>query len=225
MNKTLFSFGFVLFLILPSAGLFNSMQAMDIVDGLPAIVNSSDPSCTVIHGSDGRTIDIVGGTSFSGSSTGRAKGNSYRIDMNVTLTEAEFWLNFNDSQTLTYYVFVCPDEFGTYDEVYRNSELVSGTGAGWYSSGPVSIDMDAVNHYIIIVSWNGNMTYYYDIGDSLSTSFGAYVHGYALGSDPLPASFESTSNDTAIYYQRLTTVENTALEMFTWGAIKAVLSD
>jgi hypothetical protein len=69
------------------------------------------------------------------------------------------------------------------------------------------------------------MTYYYDTGDSLSTSFGAYVHGYASGHDPLPASFESASNDQAIYYQRLNTVENTALEMSTWGAIKATLSN
>ena len=225
MNKPLFSLSFILFLILSTAGLLNNVQSMNVVDGLPAIIDNCDPAGTVIHGSDGRTIDIVGGTSVSGSSSGRAKGNSYRIDMDVTLTEAEFWLNFNDSQTLTYYVFVCPDEFGTYNEVYRNSESVSGTGAGWYSSGPVSIDMNAGSHYINIVSWDGNMTYYYDTGDSLSTSFGAYVHGYALGSDPLPASFESTSNDQAIYYQRLNTVENTALEMYTWGAIKAVLSD
>lgn len=201
------------------------MQAMDLVDGFPAVIDNCDPAGTVIHGSDGRTVDIVGGASLSGSSTGRAKGNAYRIDMDITLTEAEFWLDFSDSQILTYYVFVCPSEFGTYSEVYRNSETVVGSGAGWYSSGPVSIDMDFGNHYIVIVSWDGNMTYYYDRGDSLSTSFGAYVHGYASGYDPLPASFESTSNDQAIYYQRLNTIENTALDRTTWGAIKAVHTD
>jgi hypothetical protein len=125
---------------------------MDIIDGFPTLIDNCDPAGTVIHGFDGRTIDIVGGTSFSGSSTGRAKGNSYRIDMDVTLTESEFWLNFGDTQILTYYVFVCPDEFGTYSEVYRNSESVNGTGADWYSSGSVSIDLNAGNYYINIVS-------------------------------------------------------------------------
>lgn len=222
MNKIHFLFVFLLFLILHVAGLFNNMQAMDLVDGFPAVIDNGDPAGTVIHGSDGRTIDIVGGTFVSGSTTGRAKGNSYRIDMDVTLTEAEFWLNFSDTQILTYYVFVCTSEFGTYSEVYRKSETVVGTGAGWYSSGTVSIDMDLGYHYIIIVSWDGNMVYYYNTGESQSTSFGAYVHGHASGYDPLPASFESTSNDQAIYHQRLNTVENTALDRTTWGAIKAV---
>ncbi|MCD4776807.1 MAG: hypothetical protein K8S15_12250 [Candidatus Aegiribacteria sp.] len=225
MNKQLFSLGFFLFLILPAAGLLNNMQAMDVVDGFPTVIDNCDPAGSIIHGSDGRTVDIVGGTSFSGSSTGRAKGNAYRVDMDITLTEAEFWLDFSDSQILTYYVFVCPSEFGTYSEVYRNSEIVVGTGAGWYSSGTVSIDLNTDNYYINIVSWDGNMTYYYNTGDSLSTSFGAYVHGYASGYDPLPASFESTNNDQAIYCQRLNTIENTALDMTTWGAIKAVHTD
>lgn len=221
MNKALLSVSFVLFLILPAAGLLNDIQAMDVADGLPAVIENCDLNGTVIHGSDGRTIDIVGDTSHSSSGFGRAKGNSYQVDMEVTLNEAEFWLDFNGSQTLTYYVFVCPDEFGTYNEVFRNSETVNGTGAGWYSSGSVSIDLSAGNHYIIIVSWDGEVTYFFDTGDSQTTSFGSYTHGYATGYDPLPSSFESLSNDTAIYHQRLTTVEITALDMSTWGAIKA----
>ena len=52
------------------------------------------------------------------------------------------------------------------------------------------------------------MTYYYGTGESQVVSFGEHVHGYATGTHPLPASFSSTSNDQAIYHQRLTTDVN-----------------
>lgn len=167
----------------------------------------------------GRTEDIVGDTSNSGTASGRAKGNSYQVDIDVLLEEMEFWLNFSTTQTLTYYVFHCPDEFGTYTEVFRESGSVSGTGPGWYSSGPVAIDLSAGSHYIIAVSWDGSLTYYYGTGDSQAVSFGYHTHGYATGYDPLPASFQSMSNDQAIYHQRLST-STTALEHSTWAGIK-----
>jgi len=154
-------------------------------------------------GSD--TIDVVGDTSGGSSGAGRAKGNSYRVDTSVVLNDAEFYLTFSDTQTLTYYVFESSVEFGTYTEIHRNSQSVTGTGTAWYSSGPLSVPLAAGMHYIIAVSWTGTTGYFYGVGDTQATSFGAYVHGYATGYDPLPSSFSSTSNDQAIYHQRITT--------------------
>lgn len=190
------------------------------LDGVPAAGEYGNQPGNFFTAADGSTVDIVGDTSNSSSATGRAKGNSYQVDTGVILEEMEFWLNFTSTQTLTYYVFVCPEEFGTYTEVYRDSETVTGSGAGWYSSGPVSVQMDAGYHYIIAVSWNGTLAYYYGIGDLQEVSFGYHTHGYAAGYDPLPSSFESTSNDQAIYHQRLTT-GTLALQKSTWGGIKA----
>ena len=170
----------------------------------------------------GRTVDIVGDASNAATNVGVAKGNSYRVDMGVVLNRAEFWLNFSSTQTLTYYLFSCPSEFGVYSEVWRDSETVTGTGAGWYPSTAIDLDLSPDNHYIIAVSWNGTMTYYYGVGDEQPVSFGSYVHGYATGSDPLPSSFSSTSNDQAIYHQRLTTNETTPAAGSTWGEIKAL---
>jgi hypothetical protein len=82
--------------------------------------------------------------------------------------------------------------------------------------------MTAGTYYIIAVSWSGTLTYYYNVGDTQATSFGAHVHGYATGTHPLPASFSSTVNDQAIYHQRLTTDLATPVEPLTWGGIKAV---
>jgi len=168
-----------------------------------------------------RTIDIVGDASNPATGTGLAKGNSYRVDVGAVLNLAEFWLNFSNTQTLTYYVFVGNQEFGVYNEVWRDSEEVTGSGSGWYPSTPINVDLEQGLYYIIAVSWNGSMTYYFGVGDEQPVSFGSYVHGYAIGSDPLPESFESMSNDQAIYHQRLTTNESTPVGDSTWGEIKA----
>ena len=220
MKPTLLLTVFAFLVAVSAVGLADPVEVM--IDGSPAIAESANLPAKTEQGADGRTIDVVGDASNSSSGTGLAKGNAYRVDVNVILDEVEFWLNFSTTQIVTYYVFTSPVEFGTYTEVYRDSEMVSGTGAGWYSAGTVSVALYAGNHYIIAVSWDGFMTYYYGAGDSQDTSFGAHVHGYATGENPLPGSFESMSNDYAIYYQRLMTTTVTAVEESTWGGIKAL---
>jgi hypothetical protein len=152
-----------------------------------------------------QTVDVVGDASNSAQGTARAKGNAYRVDADTTLTLVECWLQFTSAQTLTYYVYDSPSEFGTYTQVRSVSLAVQGTGAGWYASPPLAVPLSSSMHYIVAVSWSGNLTYFYGTGDSEATSFGAHVHGYAVGSDPLPFTFSSTSNDQAIYHQRITT--------------------
>jgi len=224
MKATLLRSILALSLVIPAAALLAAPRAGGEIalDGMFANIELVDLPGMTITGEGGRPIDIVGDTSNSGSGAGRAKGNAYRVDTSVVLNEAEFWLNFTSTQTLTYYVFNSPVEFGTYTEVYRASETVTGFGAGWYSSGPLCIPLDAGQYYIIAVSWNGSLTYYYGTGDSQATSFGAHVHGYATGYDPLPTSFQSTVNDQAIYHQQLTTGGASPVDDSTWGAIKSL---
>lgn len=194
-----------------------------VLDG----IEMPDDVCTVpCHwwgGTEALAVDIVGDTSHSNSAAGRAKGNSFEITDYRAIDELEFWLDFTSTQTLTFYVFEGPQEFGTYTEVYRSSQQVTGTGPGWYSSGPVgSTEMYPGQHYIIAVSWDGTLTYFYGTGDSQPVSFGSQTHGYATGYDPLPSTIQSTSNDQAIYHQRITT-SNLSLDRDTWAGIKAVL--
>jgi len=203
-----------------SVALADPVEGM--VDGSIATTSALDLPAKTEQGADGRTIDVVGDASNTGSGAGRAKGNAYRVDGDVTLDEAEFWLNFTSTQELSYYVFSSAVEFGTYTEIYRDTETVTGSGAAWYSTGTVAVPLYAGTYYIIAVSWDGSMTYYYGTGESQNTSFGAHVHGYATGFHPLPASFSSTSNDQAIYHQRLSTTLVTPVEESTWGGIKAL---
>lgn len=204
-------------LLLPAVVLAQSAM----LDGQPTTIPGPNLPANTTGGGDRSVVDIVGDTSNYATDPGRAKGNAYRIHTSVVLSEAEFWLDFSDLQTLTFYVFESPEEFGTYTEVYRQSAAVTGSGVGWYTSGPLAVTLMADTHYIIAVSWTGTMTYYFGSGDSQDTSFGAYVHGYASGYDPLPPSFDSLTNDYAIYHQQLTTDTPVAVEASDWSGVKA----
>jgi hypothetical protein len=207
---------FALFLLLPAIGFSQAIQVQEgisyILDGdhLTVTPGEQPEKSSLSSGTRGSgfwdTIDVVGGTdNKSSNKVALAKGNAYRVDIDVYLTQAEFWLEFSTTQTLMFYVFTSPGEFGTYNKIFESSKVVTGTGATWYSSGAISVPMPKDNHYIIAVSWDGTLSYFYNSGDSEFTSFGEHVHGHALGTHPLPQTITSNSNDKAIYHQRLTT--------------------
>jgi len=177
------------------------------VDGTRQAMVSSPvkPSTVSPYDRAGRAVDTVGGMASSSSGIALAKGNAYRVDTATTLEMMEFYLDFTGAQLLQYYLYESAVEFGTYTQIWMHSETVTGTGQTWYSSGPVNIPLVAGMYYIIAVSWDGTCGYWYNIGDSQSTSFGAHVHAYPGGTHPLPGTISSTVNDQAIYYQRLTT--------------------
>jgi hypothetical protein len=209
-----------LLLVIPTTGLADPVRV--VIDGSPFAIELVNLPARTLEGDDGRTVDVVGGLDNMSSNTGRAKGNAYRVDISVTLDEVDFWLNYTGAQTLTFYVFTSPVEFGTYTEIYRDTEVIDGVGPSWYSTGMISVPLTAGGYYIIAVSWDGYMTYYYNTGDSQATSFGAEVFGYATGFNPLPSSFSATVNDQAIYYQRLMTTMVSPVEESTWGKVKAL---
>lgn len=121
-----------------------------------------------------QVIDTLGGTTPA-SGVGRAKGNSYEIVSATTLIEAEFMLEFTGVQTLRFTVHSSPTEFGTYTEVFQRSAQVTGTGLDYYSSGPVSVPLVESEHYIVAVSWDGSMGYFYGTGDTVPVSFGNHT--------------------------------------------------
>ena len=156
--------------------------------------------------------DVIGGTDNSSlANPWDGKGNVFRIDSSVFLREHEFFLNFSGSQSISYYVYRSPSEFGTYDLVQSNSILHNGIGDAWYSSGPINVMLHSADHYLLAFSYDSSTTpvttYYFNTAETLPVSFGAYVHGFATGVHPLGATVNSGSNDQAVYYHRITTTE------------------
>jgi hypothetical protein len=153
------------------------------------------------------TVDVVGGTTNSATGSGLAKGNVYRIDTTVNLLNFEALLHFSGTETLEFYVFKNSSEFGNYSLVTSTSFAATGTGVDtFYSSGILNTALNSGSWYNLAVSWSGMAnTYYFNVGDSQATSFGAQVHGFATGTHPLGATIFDNANDQAIYFQRVTT--------------------
>lgn len=164
-------------------------------------------------GSSAATTNTVGGADFLGTINGpwddyiyNAKGNAFRVDTSVRLLQEEFYLGFSGQQTVSFYVFESPVEFGTYSRVFSNSVSMVGQGDRWCSSGAIDVPMHAGRYYITAFSMPGDAFWcYYNIADSQSVSFGADVHAFATGFHPLGTTLSSTTNDRAVYYERLTT--------------------
>ena len=170
------------------------------------------------------TVDIVGSTTNnSGPNPWDAKGNVYRVDQSVILTEQEFHLQFQGHQTINYYVYSSPTEDGEFNLIQSNMVVHAGAGQNWYSSGPLSVPLQAGQYYLLGFSFPSNtpppVTYYFATGDSQDVSFGSQVHGFATGFHPLGPTVLTGGNDQAIYYQRLTTVPEPA----TWLTCAAAL--
>jgi hypothetical protein len=171
----------------------------------------------------GQTVDIVGDMSLNATDSSVAKANVYRIDTAATLRQQEMRLNFSGAMTLTFSVHRSAAEFGVYTRVQTNSVATTGTGLGWYSSGPIVVPMDAGAYYMVGVSWPGSSQYFFDSEDQQPVSFGAHVHAHATSLHPLGNSVTSSVNDFAVYNQRLTTgiPEPTTGALLALGAVVA----
>ncbi len=197
--------------------------AAAVTDGRPGEARGPLPAGQPPAPDGIQALDTVGNTSNSNSDRARAKGNAYRVDADRVLIEQQFYLNFTGTQTLCFYVYESPVEFGTYQQIQESSHAASGQGAAWYSSGPISVPLDAGKYYIVAVSWDDLLRYYYGEGNSQPVSFGAQVHGYAVGSHPLGPTLSSRSNDYAIYHQRLLTIpEPASLSLLALGALASL---
>lgn len=164
------------------------------------------------------TIDTIGSDLESGSPAApywwTAKGNAFHVDTDRILIEQEFFLEFIGPMTVDFGVYKSPVEFGTYQQVQANSVALEGEEqAAWYSSGGINVTLDAGHFYIMAVSFPDTLTYFYsqrDPNDEIAVSFSSLVHGFATGYHPLGGTIESTVNDCAVYYQRLTTIPEPA---------------
>lgn len=151
-------------------------------------------------------IDVVGGLSTSAQANPyNAKGNVFRMTAQRLITEQEFYLDFTGPRTINYYVYQSDAQFSTYSLIHSAAVNHVGTGPGWYSSGGIGVTLLNNNYYLLAFSFDSGVTYYFNSGQSQSTSFGLQENGYSVGSHPLGSTVTTSVNDLAIYYHRITT--------------------
>jgi hypothetical protein len=177
-------------------------------------------------------VDTIGSTDVSGATTAASpfhgKGSLFRVDHDVTLTQQDFYLFFTDSKTATFCVYESGSgsQMGDYTQIQSNQVALTGDGSGWYSSGPINVPLQAGHYYITAFSMPGSFTSYWTGSvDSLTVSFGQQLSGISTIGDPAPTTLSISSDNKAIYYQRLTTMvpEPTAIGLLGLG-IAAILA-
>ncbi len=179
-------------------------------------------------GDGDKWIYEVGSITGKQTLAGQARGNVYRIFQDAELLEWDVWLDFVDQQDLTFSVHVADADLGSYASVFSRSTTVQGRGPGWYGSGELGLSLEAGRHYLVAVSWNGELVYGYGLGRQ-ETLFAELTHGH-VDFDPILPDVESEVPDRAIYRQRLITAHEVLIDGSRWpstepGWIEAVSAD
>ncbi|HUU69891.1 MAG TPA: dockerin type I repeat-containing protein [Planctomycetota bacterium] len=176
-------------------------------------VMAVSPGDVVLMQGTQQVTDTLGGTTSSSSGGTRARFNAFQCQASRILTNIEVYLDLPSSIPLQYLVYECDAASGDYACISRT--LVSGqtgTGIGFYSSGPVAVPLTAGKYYLIGAAWNDSITYYYKTsGHPTSTAFGSssgnllYNDGY-----PPPDTIHYSLAGSNVYHFRLTTVLSTS---------------
>jgi hypothetical protein len=124
--------------------------------------------------------EIFGSTANPFTGTLRDRGNIFSVSTSTTLIEHRFYLNVPTDDELTFFVYRGTAVIGTYDKISEVHFANSGTGQGFYSSGPISVALDAGFYYYIGAAWpsTANNTYYRgSTATPIPASFGALETG------------------------------------------------
>ena len=111
--------------------------------------------------------DEVGCQTLEFSGPARMRGNAYTMTTDRYLLEQQAYLSINTSTTLHFVVYECP----SLDNCVLISDVViddSGTGAGYYSSGPINVFLENGKTYALGYAFEGSASYGNATCDSVS---------------------------------------------------------
>jgi len=126
--------------------------------------------------------------SFTGGS--RFRGNVYRANTAAPLRSIEHLATINTSTTIEFFAYQGNDSSGSFSKIFSTSKM-SGTGSGWYGSGPIDVPMQAGKFYYIGMGWLGSVSYFNDGGLTplpAPLPFGACLGAAGANVYPPPAS-------------------------------------
>ncbi|MDO8586799.1 MAG: hypothetical protein Q7T82_07120 [Armatimonadota bacterium] len=164
---------------------------------------AGDPSEDCCFGVTTCRTDTIGSASFSGTETGDARGNAYECTYSSVLTQIEHYFNISTSTELRYCVYESTVYSGSYNKIHETVVADSGVGATWYSSGPISVPMQAGRYYVICTAWQGAAVSYGSYpGHPVTTSFGRSRAGVYMSYFP-PGPTVINNESGTVYYQRV----------------------
>jgi hypothetical protein len=166
-----------------------SISAEDVADmGMPYQTNGNSGMMNVnkILGEE-----VFGSAQNSyGPSGARGRGNLFTCTTTSTLTEHRLYLNVTVATTMYFVVAESPTQVGNYTLISASDVSPSGTGQGWYSSGPINVPMVAGMYYLIFAQWEDPASYYNEQSISpypIQASFGELTAGAGFSTGSVPA--------------------------------------
>jgi hypothetical protein len=170
---------------------------------------ASQQVCT-LQGCAKTAVDSLSSTTQIGTgSANELVTNLVAVDSARKLTLIEAYLSMPTTRNLVWVVYVLTnaDGMGEFDLEFQKS--TSGSGAGYQSSGAISIELEAGKTYAIGVgASDGNFVYYYDLPVAAPSLNFARVTGSAdisFGASFDSAPFDVLPSQLPVYSTRLTT--------------------
>ena len=176
-------------------------------DALVDIMATSDGDVVLAVG-DMLATDTLGNANSNDMYSQKTIVNVIECNENAFLTEIEMYLRIVSSQTLQFVVYETPSQSGGYAtfNLIHSNLIVSGTGRGWFTSGPILVPLVEGKSYCIGVAWSGLSRYYCDLSAGLQDiSWGRRVSGQMNPVYPAPNSVSVIAYTGTSYYQNLTT--------------------
>jgi subtilisin family serine protease len=193
----------------PASMTFNIVQGDSVTNTL-RVDNSGPPqsqlaySLSINGGVGGLFEDRVGtnASTFSGSSL--VRGNRYYAARRTTLKEIKSFHVIGTSTQMRFAVYESSTPTGSFTRIYDGQPVTTGTGTGFFGSGPISVPLDSGKYYLIGAGWQGTVTYYNSTSSTTPVGFGSALAGFT-SSYPPPASITISSTTTAFYYGAVVT--------------------
>jgi subtilisin family serine protease len=161
-------------------------------------------SLSINGGIGGLLEERVGTTTTSSTSSGLVRGNRYFATRRTTLKEIKSYHVIGTSTQMIFAVYESTTPTGVFTRIYNGSPITTGTGTGFFSSGPISVQLDSGKYYLIGAGWQGSITYYYSTSATTPVGFGSALSGFT-SSYPPPTSITVSSTTTTFYYGSVVT--------------------
>lgn len=154
-----------------------------------------------------KAFDTLGTSNKAYFGTNRYRGNIYSVTERTTLKTTASYLNFTGERNVDFVVMESDSPDGPFVASTSSSVTLTGTGPGFYSSGPLYQLFEPGKYYIVAAGWSGdNITYYWDDLNIPPdpVSFGERINGFSLNAYPIGSSVGNPRLLSA-YHQTLTT--------------------
>ncbi len=152
-----------------------------------------------INGGIGGLLEEPIGTSastFSGSNL--VRGNRYQATRRTTLKEIKSYHVISTATQMRFAVYESSTPTGSFTRIFDGPPVTTGTGTGFFGSGPISVQLDSGKYYLIGAGWLGSTTYYNSTSSVTPVGFGSALSGFTATYPP-PASVTISSTTTAFY--------------------------